>query len=52
MYTGVYGLQEEENRRAEASVTCPLDCVREVRSLAELEQELVEAEAAEEVVRQ
>ena len=29
-------VQEEEAREAEAEITCPVDCVREVRTYAEL----------------
>eukprot|EP00897_Mesotaenium_endlicherianum_P007161 jgi/Mesen1/6473/ME000330S05491 len=42
--------KEAEDRAAEAEVTCPVDCVREVRTLAEFEVELQEAEAAKEIV--
>ncbi|CAI5493355.1 unnamed protein product [Closterium sp. Naga37s-1] len=35
---------EEEKRRAESAVTCPVDCVREVRTMADLEAELLTAE--------
>lgn len=36
--------QEEEAREAEAEITCPIDCVREVRTYAEFERVLQEAE--------
>ncbi|CAI5525928.1 unnamed protein product [Closterium sp. Naga37s-1] len=35
---------EEEKRRTESAVTCPVDCVREVRTMADLEAELLTAE--------
>ncbi|GJP62753.1 hypothetical protein CLOP_g20288, partial [Closterium sp. NIES-67] len=41
---------EEEKRRAESAVTCPVDCVREVRTMADLEAELLTAEQNKQLV--
>ncbi len=43
--------QEGEAREAEAEVTCPIDCVREVRNLAEFERVLLNAESANQLVQ-
>ncbi|KAH9545497.1 hypothetical protein CY35_12G050900 [Sphagnum magellanicum] len=42
--------EEGEAREAEAEVTCPIDCVREVRNLAEFERVLLNAESANQLV--
>ncbi|CAM6083368.1 unnamed protein product [Calypogeia fissa] len=42
--------EEEEAREAEAEITCPVDCVREVRTYAEFERVLQEAELANTLV--
>ncbi len=43
--------QEGEAREAEAEVTCPIDCVRQVRNLAEFERVLLNAESANQLVK-
>lgn len=42
--------QERDLRAAEAEVSCPVDCVREILSLPEFERELKEAETLNELV--
>ncbi|CAK9861728.1 unnamed protein product [Sphagnum jensenii] len=42
--------EEGEAREAEAEVTCPIDCVREVRNLAEFERVLLNAESTNQLV--
>lgn len=43
-------MQEFEAREAEASLSCPLECVREVYNYSEFEKVLHEAEKANELV--